>query len=158
MAVKTPAGLTERQTIKDIVLQVDTFGSILASVQVDSIGQECMRAGHYYLYKDKLPVGFLGLVDDIVGITERGYKAQQLNGFINLKSAEKTLQFGVSKCKSMLISKKKENVPDNDLMVDTWEVNYEENKQTGKVCLVEKFNAQTKIKQTNEQLYLWSQA
>ena len=33
-----------------------------------------MRVGHYYLYKDKLPVGFLGLVDDIVGITERGYK------------------------------------------------------------------------------------
>ena len=89
MAVKTPAGLTERQTIKDIVLQGDTFGSILASVQVDSIGQECMRAGHYYLYKDKLPVGFLGLVDDIVGITEAGYKAQQLNAFINLKSAEK---------------------------------------------------------------------
>ena len=54
----------------------------------------------------------------------------------------------------MLISKKKENVPDNDLMVDTWEVNYEENKQTGKVCLVEKFNGQTKIKQTNEQMYL----
>ena len=113
-----------------------------------------MRAGHYYLYKDKLPVGFLGLVDDIVGITEAGFKAQQLNAFINLKSAEKTLQFGVSKCKSMLISKKKENVPDNDLMVDTWEVNYEENKQTGKVCLVEKFNGQTKIKQTNEQMYL----
>ena len=154
MAVKTPSGLTERQTIKDIVLQGDTFVSILAPVKVDSIGQECMRAGHYYLYKDKLPVGFLGLVDDIVGITEAGFKAQQLNAFINLKSAEKTLQFGVSKCKSMLISKKKENVPDNDLMVDTWEVNYEENKQTGKVCLVEKFNGQTKIKQTNEQMYL----
>ena len=54
----------------------------------------------------------------------------------------------------MLISKKKENVPDNDLMVDTWEVNYEENKQTGKVCLVEKCNGQTKIKQTTEQMYL----
>ena len=54
----------------------------------------------------------------------------------------------------MLISKKKENVPDNDLMVDTWEVNYEENKQTGKVCLVEKCNGQTKIKQINEQMYL----
>ena len=106
------------------------------------------------MYKVKLPVEFLGLVDDIVGITEAGFKAQQLNAFINLKSAEKTLQFGVSKCKSMLISKKKENVPDNDLMVDTWEVNYEENKQTGKVCLVEKFNGQTKIKQTKEQMYL----
>ena len=39
MSVKTPTGLTERQTVKDIVLQGDTWGSILASVQVDSIGQ-----------------------------------------------------------------------------------------------------------------------
>ena len=30
MSVKTPTGLTEKQTIKDIVLQGDTFGSILA--------------------------------------------------------------------------------------------------------------------------------
>jgi hypothetical protein len=32
MSVKTPSGLTERHTVKDIVLQGDTFGSILASV------------------------------------------------------------------------------------------------------------------------------
>ena len=38
MAVKTPNGLSERQTVTDIVLQGDTFGSILASVQVDKIG------------------------------------------------------------------------------------------------------------------------
>ena len=73
MAVKTPTGLTERQTIRDIVLQGDTFSSILASVQVDTIGQGWMKAGHYYLYKNKLPVGFLGLVDDIVGISEAGH-------------------------------------------------------------------------------------
>ena len=66
MAVKTPNGLTERQTIRNIVLQGDTWGSILASNQVDSIGKECMEAGHYYLYKDVLPVGFLGLVDNII--------------------------------------------------------------------------------------------
>jgi hypothetical protein len=99
MAVKTPTGLTERQVIRDTVLQGDTFGSILASVQVDAIGQECMKAGYFYKYKDKLPIGFLGLVDDIVGITEVGYKAQQLNAFINLKTSEKSLQFGVKKCK-----------------------------------------------------------
>ena len=63
--------------MSEIVLQGDTFGyilAILASVQVDKIGQDCMDAGHYYLYKNILPVGFLGLVDDILGITEAGYK------------------------------------------------------------------------------------
>ena len=50
MSVKTPSGLTERQTVKDIVLQGDTFGSILASVQVDSIGKECIEAGYCRLF------------------------------------------------------------------------------------------------------------
>jgi hypothetical protein len=36
MAVNTPDGLSECQTIEHIVLQGDTCGSILASVQVDS--------------------------------------------------------------------------------------------------------------------------
>ena len=114
MAVKTPTGLIERQTVSDIVLQGDTFGSLLASVQVDMIGKDCMEAGHHYLYKNLLPIGFLGLVDDIVGITEAGFKAQELNAYINIKTAEKRLQFGVKKCKSMLIGKKSDNVLNNN--------------------------------------------
>ena len=82
MAVKTPSGLTDRQVIKNSVLQGDTFGSIMASVQVDSIGKECVKEGHTYLYKNELPVGFLGLVDDIIGVTEAGINAQKMNAFI----------------------------------------------------------------------------
>ena len=47
MAVKTANGLSERQIIRNCVLQGDTFGSILASVQVDKIGQECMEEGYF---------------------------------------------------------------------------------------------------------------
>ena len=109
------------------MLQGDTWGSILASVQVDRIGQECMKAGHFYLYKDRLPIGFLGLVDDIVGVTEVGHKAHQLNTLINLKTAEKTLQFGASKCKTMLISKDDNHSFNNELCVDSWAVKYHDN-------------------------------
>ena len=59
---------------------------------MDKIGQDCMNAGYFYSYKKILQAGFLGLVDDIVGITEAGYKAHQLNA---VKTAEKTLQFVV---------------------------------------------------------------
>ena len=45
MAVNTPSSLSERQVIKNCVLQGDTFGSILASVQVDTIGKECEESG-----------------------------------------------------------------------------------------------------------------
>ena len=133
MAVKTPTGLTERQEITNIVLQGDTWGSLLASVQVDSIGKESMKAGHYYLYKDILPVGFLGLVDDIIGITEAGYKAQELNAFINVKTAEKSLQFGPTKCKSMLVGKETQSILNEALQVDSWELKYEDDVKTGEL-------------------------
>ena len=69
MAVKTANGLTERQLITDTVSLGDTWGSMLASVQVDKIGQDCMAAGYSYLYKNILPVGFLRQIERI----EEGY-------------------------------------------------------------------------------------
>ena len=45
MAVKTPGGLTDRQVVENSVLQGDTFGSLLASVQVDSIAKEVAKTG-----------------------------------------------------------------------------------------------------------------
>ena len=148
-AVKTSNGLTDRQKIKNLVLQGDTFGSIMASVQVDSIGKACMDAGHGYEYKDNLKIGFLGLVDDIIGISEAGSKAQMLNAFLNMKTAEKTLQFGTKKCKFMLVGKDTKNVMKNNLMVDEWKINYSE---TGHI--VEKYSGQTSIEQTEHQKYL----
>ena len=67
MAVNTPSGLSERQRIKNNVLQGDTWGSLLASVQVDSIGKECEESGYGYMYQDSLQVSLLGLVDDMIG-------------------------------------------------------------------------------------------
>jgi hypothetical protein len=66
--------LSERQTLKNVVLQGDTFGSILASVQVDSIGKELEETNYGYMYKDELPVGMMALVDDLIGVTKAGYK------------------------------------------------------------------------------------
>ena len=156
MSVKTPSGLTERQTVKDIVLQGDTFGSIMASVQVDSIGKEVMDSNLGYLYKNQLPVGLLGLVDDLIGVTEAGFKAVQMNEVINVKSAEKSLQFGVSKCKSMFVGKEKEKKSflDLEFVVDKWYVKYREDTETGEEELIETFQGQIPIEKTTEQKYL----
>ena len=94
MAIKTPGGLTDRQTINNCLLQGDTWSSIMASVQVDSIGKSVEEAGIGYYYKSKLPITMLGLVDDVVGA---GYKAQQLNVILNVKTSEKGLQYGIGK-------------------------------------------------------------
>ena len=155
MAVKTGGGgLTEREVIRDSVLQGDTFGSILATVQVDSIGKECQKTGYGYFYKDILPVSILGLVDDMVGISETGFKAQQLNTFLNIKTAEKGLRFGATKCKYMVVGKDIKNVLHSDLVVDTWNVEYEDNLNTGEYDLVECYQGQVQMEQTDKQKYL----
>ena len=154
MAVKTPHGLSVRQTVTDIVLQGDTFGSLFASVQVDKIGQDCMQAGLSYMYKEILPVGFLGLVDDTVGITEAGFKASQLNSIINVKTAEKTLQFGPAKCQYMIVGKNAEMIVQNNLQVDQWITEHKENKITGEDDLIESYGGKTDMKKTEEYTYL----
>ena len=154
MAVKTATGLTKRQVIKDIVLQGDTWGSLLASVQVDSIGKECQEAGYGYLYMDILPVSILGLVDDMVGVTEAGFQAQQMNTFINVKTAEKSLQFGSTKCKAMLIGKNKKNVLNSDLVVDSWSVDYVDNLNTGDYDLIDTHDGQVTMEETDKHKYL----
>ena len=113
-----------------------------------------MAQGHGYLYKNKLPVGFLGLVDDIIGITEAGLDAVKMNAFMNVKSAEKILQFGPSKCKSMLIGKDTQNVINGDLEVDNWKVEYVDNFDTGEVDLVETYSGKIPISKTEEEKYL----
>ena len=95
MSVKTPGGLRDCQVVKNCVLQGDTFGLNLASVQVNSIAKEVEEADLGYIYKESLSVSLLGLVDDVIGVTEAGFKAQQMNLILNVKSAEKCSQFGV---------------------------------------------------------------
>ena len=154
MAVNTPTGLSERQRLENIVIQGDTFGSILASVQVDSIGQECAASGYGYKYMDSLPVGILGLVDDTIGVTEVGYQAQMMNAFMNVKTAEKGLQFGAKKCKTMLVGKNLDHVVNSSLTVDKWTVQHIENKETGDTDLVETYAGQVEIGKCQEQKYL----
>ena len=154
MAVNTPNGLSERQSIKNVVLQGDTFGSILASVQVDSIGQEVEEAGYSYRYKDTLDIGMLSLVDDIIGVTKAGYQAHQMNALLNIKTAEKRLQFGVTKCKSMTVSKNEDTLPTNNLLVDSWEVKHVDDPSSGSKQLIETYNGVKIIEKTDKQKYL----
>ena len=154
MAVKTPGGLTERQVIEDSVLQGDTFGPLLASVQVDSIAKEVAKVDAGYKYKEELDVPILGLIDDIIGISEAGYKAQIVNTILNLKSAEKGLQFGTSKCKKMIIGKETDRVRSNKIHVDKWSEKYVENEDTGETELEETYVGKIEIEEVNEYKYL----
>ena len=153
MAVKTAGGLTDREMIKNSVLQGDTFGSLLASVQVDTIAREVEKAGIGYNYKEELPINILGLVDDLIGVTEAGFKTQIMNTILNLKSAEKGLQFGTSKCKAMIIGNKVDNVINSRIYVDGWKEEYIEN-DDGKTELSEKYLGKIPIEEVKKHKYL----
>ena len=140
--------------MKNIVLHGDTFGSILASVQVDSIGKDIVDAGIGYNYKESLPVSMLGLVDDIIGVTEAGFKSQQMNVILNVKTSEKVLQFGVTKCKSMIVGKNIKNAINNELLVDGWKETFVDNIETGECDLVDEYIGEIPIGETEEQTYL----
>ena len=69
-----------------------------------------------------------------MGVTTAGFKASQLNKVINLNTAEQAPQFGISKCKSMLIGKHIETVTNT--------------------ALTEMFEGQTDIGKTDTYTYL----
>ena len=52
MAVKTTNGMTERQSIKKVVLQGDILRSILASVQVENICKSVESSGFGYKHEN----------------------------------------------------------------------------------------------------------
>ena len=154
MSVNTKSGLTDRQLIENSVLQGDTWGSLLASVQVETIAQECVDAGYHYRYKDNLAVGILGLVDDTIGITEAGHKAHMMNAFLNIKTAEKSLQFGVKKCNSMLVGRDTGDIFNYNLVVDNWSTNYIEKENSTEVEIAEEHTGKVNVGKVTSQRYL----
>ena len=43
VAVQTPSGITKRETIPEIVMQGDVLAPLISSLQVDTMGKECLE-------------------------------------------------------------------------------------------------------------------
>ena len=107
VTVKTPFGLTVRAMIENIILQGDVFGPIECSVSVDKIGKECLTEDkHLYLYKNLVKIPVLSMVDDIMAVSECGFKSCMMNSYLNTKTNMKKLQYGVTKCFKMHVGRK----------------------------------------------------
>ena len=118
VAVKTPSGLTDRVNIPNIVQQGGTWGSMLCSNSVDTLGKKCRDRGeHYYLYKKTARILPLAFVDDLNGISRCGLDSIALNTFITTQIELKKLRFhvpdslGKSKCHKMHVGRGHEMCP-----------------------------------------------
>ena len=155
VAIKTPHGLTERRDIEKIIMQGDVFGPIQCSLSVDTFGKECLREEkHLYAYKGEVGVPPLAMVDDLLLVTECGYKATMANAYINTKSNLKKLQFGTDKCHKMHVGKTKIEEICPDLFVDEWKMNEVSEVETGESILEDEHAGLTKMKEVIDEKYL----
>ena len=77
ISINTPLGRTNKFEIEDIEMQGSVLAPIKTSVQIDSIGKECLEKGeNLYLYKNTIPVPPLAFVDDIAAFSKCGQKYQ----------------------------------------------------------------------------------
>ena len=81
--------------------------------------------GLLYRYKGIVPIPSPGLMDDNLTVSETGFKAKEINIFMNENSALKKLQFNPKKCKFMKIGKNRETSLPNKLEVDSWNISYD---------------------------------
>ena len=56
--------------------------------KVDAFGKEMIKdqPNYMYMFKGEVPVPLLGQVDDLMGVSNVGYKAEQINGYVNAKN------------------------------------------------------------------------
>ena len=155
VAVLTPNGLSRREVFKEIVMQGDALAPLISSLQVDTIGKECLKeSNHLYYYKGEVPIPPLALVDDLFTISTCGFKTNMLNNFINSKTAMKKLQFGTKKCVKLQVGKSCNETLCRDLYVGGWKVDIETDVSTGEVSRKEYFAGMEKMEKKEEQMYL----
>ena len=86
----------------------------------------------------------------MVGVAEAGFKSEQLSAFVNVKMADKDLQFGPEKCKSMVVSKvKPQEFHKPNLSVDDWKLVHT---KSGRIK--ETYVGKVHVKEENSLVYL----
>ena len=115
VAVKTAVGMTSRVNMPKVVQQGGTWGPMLCSNSIDTVGKKCRDRGeHFYLYKGIARVLPLAMVDDLIGISKCGFDSLDLNTFITTQIELKKLKFhtpdrnGKTKCHKLHIGSKHE--------------------------------------------------
>ena len=83
IAVRTPVGKTSRENISNAITQGDVFGPMFCSKTVDTFGQECLEENRYtYTYRGEVEIPPLSMVDDLLCVSECGFRTKSLHAFL----------------------------------------------------------------------------
>ena len=94
------------------------------------------------------------MVDDLLCVSECGYKIAQLNAYINFKTNSKKLQFGPSKCKKIHVGKICEDFKCQPLKVDSWSEVEVKNEETAKISIEDCFLGEEEMEEKSDGRYL----
>ena len=109
IAVKTPAGMSERFIAHEIEMQGTVAGPLKACVQVDTLGRDCYVYNEgLFLYKKGVYIPPISMCDDVASISLCGVDSIKTNAIINAKIESKKLEFGPSKCFNIHVGKQPE--------------------------------------------------
>ena len=127
----------------------------MCTKQIDSFGKECLTEDKYlYKYRGEIGIPPLGMVDDVLCVSECGYPTAMINSYINHKMGTKKLQFGISKCKKIHVGRSMEDHKCRDLKVDEWKVEQIQNVTIGTNNMDEKFLGPQNIEKVDMEKYL----
>ena len=85
-------------------MQGDVLSPLVSSNMVDQ-HKKALETGNMCLYKNKVIIPFLGMVDNTIRISKCGVKTVSMNAFFNNRTNLMNLQFGSEKCVRMHIGK-----------------------------------------------------
>ena len=103
--IKTPVGVSESKEINDIIMQGETFSSIVCTTSVDKVSKDCKLK--QYKYKNEVNIPKLGFVDDIVDINNCGEDTKRMNEYTLEAMNKRKLQLSKDKCVRFHVSSRK---------------------------------------------------
>ena len=94
------------------------------------------------------------MVDDILTVSESGYKSTRLNSFINAKIATKKLQLGAEKCFVLHIGSKHETYKHVEQCVNGWKMKEVQDLETGRVNWEDTLDSLMELSHVDSEKYL----
>jgi hypothetical protein len=101
-----------------------------------------------------VPIPALGVVDDLITVSESGYKSAKMNSFINAKTAIKKLQFGPDKCHVIHVGRNQEAYKNVDHYVEGWKMQEVQDIFTGEPHIEEAYDGEHGMTAEGVQKYL----
>ena len=122
-------------------------------VQVDSFGKYYIANEKFlYQYKESVGIPPLSMVDDLVLISTCGLNSVLINGFINSKTNQKKLQYGVDKCHRMHVGAGDHLCP--VLVIDNWVFECVDSMETGLASLKDTCSGSCGVENSDSEKYL----